>query len=409
MPRKAKPPAAPQKRRSPGQGQVYADRSRNRWIAAITVDGRLVRRSFASEDEARAGLLALHAQLAAQTVDISRQTLREYLVEWLADHVLVHRTKRTYEAYAGKLEKHVVPRMGSLRLQAVEPKHVRDLYTALLNEGTTTRHKVPRRVPLSPTTINHVHLILHTAFAWAVRDGRLASNPCDRVHVPQRAAYDAVTFDDEQVPLLLAAIKGHRYEPLWRYLLATGVRLGEAAGCRVEDVDEQKMSVRLYEAIAYVPTSLRTDQRVWWERKTPKSARSRRTTPLTLPALAAIKAGTAQGKALRLAAGKAWHDLGLVFPDADGRPIRESKVLKAWDKMLLGADLPKCRIHDLRHSAAELALDGGAELLDVSRLLGHANVAITDRVYAQNLNRASRRAADRVALAFDGDGTETGS
>ena len=51
MPRTRKP-AEPQRRRSPGQGQVYADRSRNRWIAAITVDSRLVRRTFGSEDEA---------------------------------------------------------------------------------------------------------------------------------------------------------------------------------------------------------------------------------------------------------------------------------------------------------------------------------------------------------------------
>ena len=408
MPRTRKP-AEPQRRRSPGQGQVYADRSRNRWIAAITVDSRLVRRTFGSEDEARAGLLALHAQLAAQTVDVSRQTLREYLVEWLADHVLVHRTKRTYEAYSGKLEKHVVPRLGNLRLQAVEPKHVRDLYTALLNEGTTTRHKVPKRVPLSPTTINHVHLILHTAFAWAVRDGRLASNPCDRVHVPQKATYDATTFDDEQVPVLLSAIRGHRYEPLWRYLLATGVRLGEATGCRVEDVDEARMSVRLHEAIAYVPTSLRTDQRVWWERKAPKSARSRRTTPLTLPALAAIKAGIVQAKALRLAAGKSWHDLGLVFPDVDGRPLREPKVLKAWDKMLNAAGLPKCRIHDLRHSFAGIALSHGAELLGVSRALGHANTAITDRVYAGRAFQDARRASDAVGNVLGEDGAETGS
>lgn len=70
MPRKPKPAdpePAPAKRRAPGAGQVYADRSRSRWIAAITVDGRLVRRSFPDEAAAKAGLLALHAQLAAQT------------------------------------------------------------------------------------------------------------------------------------------------------------------------------------------------------------------------------------------------------------------------------------------------------------------------------------------------------
>ena len=193
MPRKPKPPEPAQKRRSPGQGQVYADRSRNRWIAAITVDGRLVRRSFPDEAAAKAGLLALQAQLAAQTIDVSRQTLR----------------------------------------------------------------------------------------------------------------------------------------------------------------------------------------------------------------------GVAQGKAQRLAAGKSWHDLGLVFPDNDGRPLREPKVLKAWDRMLKDAGLPKCRIHDLRHSFAGIALGHGAELLGVSRALGHANTAITDRVYAGRAFQDARRASDAVGTVLAEDEAAT--
>jgi integrase len=94
----------------------------------------------------------------------------------------------------------------------------------------------------------------------------------------------------------------------------------------------------------------------------------------------------------------------LIFPDDDGRPLRESKVLEAWDKMLAANTLQKCRPHDLRHSAAELAFEHGAELIDVSRLLGHANTAITDKIYAGKLHRSARRASDRVTLAFGEEG-----
>jgi len=60
----------------------------------------------------------------------------------------------------------------------------------------------------------------------------------------------------------------------------------------------------------------------------------------------------------------------------------------------------------VRHSAAELALEHGAELIDVSRLLGHATTAITDKIYAGRLHRSARRASDRVALAFGEDDAE---
>jgi integrase len=55
-----------------------------------------------------------------------------------------------------------------------------------------------------------------------------------------------------------------------------------------------------------------------------------------------------------------------VFPDDDGRPLCENKVYKSWGKKLTAAGLLTCRPHDLRHSAAERALESGAELIDVS-------------------------------------------
>ena len=406
-----KPP--PRQRRERGSGRIYQDVSKGRWVAALSVEGRLIRRLFRTEAEAIDGLAALHADAAAHRIDLTRQTLAQFIAEWLAEYILAHRSNRTYEAYAGKLEKHVLSRIGTRRLASIEPRDIRDLYARLRTEGTTTRHKEPKARPLSPTTIANVHTILHSAFTWAVREERIPRNPCDFVHPPQGEEYEATTFDEEQVPLLLAAIKGHRYEWLWRFQLATGQRHGEATGLRREDVDEARMAARLYEAVAYVPPDLRTadDPRVWWERKRPKTARSRRHTPLTLPALAAIRHGLAQATALREAAGDGWFvpDQDLVFPDDDGRPIRENKVYKAWGKMLEAAGLPKCRPHDLRHSAAEMALGQGAELIDVSRLLGHANTTVTDRVYAGRNQQGARRAAERVARAFgDEKQAETG-
>jgi integrase len=403
-------PAKP--RRPRNTGRVYFDKSKQRWVAAVTHEGKVTKRLFKTQPEAEAEVKKLVALAEQRLLARTNQTLDEFLAEWLVDHVLVHLAARTYQSYKGKLDKHVSPRLGKRKLASIAPKDLRALYAAMREEGTWTRHRVPKRRPLSPTTINQVHLILHSAFEWAVRDERIPRNPCDQVHPPKRADYVATTFDEEQIPLLLKAIKGHQHEHLWRFQLATGARHGEATALRdEEDVDVARMIARLWEAIAFVPKELRTHPNplVWWERKKTKTAKSRRTTPLSLPALRAVVAGAAQARDLREKAGDAWLgelEPGLVFPASDGRPLRENAVLRAWDRMLARHNLPKCRPHDLRHSAAELALEHGAELIDVSRLLGHANMAITDRIYAGRLSRSSRRAAEHLAGAFGEDVAE---
>lgn len=403
--------AEPRKRRERGSGRVYFDASKDRWVAAITVDGKVTKRLFKTRPEAEAEVKRLVDKAEKHLLARTNQSLDEYLAEWLLEHVLVHLAARTYQAYKGKLDKHVSPRLGKRKLASLAPKDLRELYAKMREEGTWSRHKAPQRRPLSETTINQVHLILHSAFEWAVRDERIPRNPCDQVHPPKRADYEATTFDEEQIPLLLAAIKGHRFEHLWRFELATGARHGEVTALRKdEDLDIPRMLARMWEALAFVPAELRAnpDSRVWWERKKTKTAKSKRSTPLSLPALRAALAAADQAAKLRKTAGESWlGDLepGLIFPDDDGRPLRESKVLKAWNKMLAANKLPDCRPHDLRHSAAELALENGAELIDVSRLLGHANTAITDRIYAGRLTRSSRRAAERLAGAFGEEAT----
>ena len=58
--------------------------------------------------------------------------------------------------------------------------------------------------------------------------------------------------------------------------------------------------------------------------------------------------------------------------------------------------LPDCRPHDLRHGAATLAIEAGADLIDVSRLLGHANLRVTSRLYVGRIPCSMRRAAEAL-------------
>jgi integrase len=80
--------------------------------------------------------------------------------------------------------------------------------------------------------------------------------------------------------------------------------------------------------------------------------------------------------------GKAREDL--VFPDAAGGYLINPTVREhSWlDRALIAADLPSMTVHDLRHTAASLAVSADANVKAVLRMLGHASAAMTLDVYA---------------------------
>ncbi len=89
-----------------------------------------------------------------------------------------------------------------------------------------------------------------------------------------------------------------------------------------------------------------------------------------------------------------------VYPD---RPIVEPK--KQWVKLLKEAKLSNLRIHDIRRSLGAMLLMSGADLKTVSKILGHKDSSITDRIYTPILDEYKREALDRAfkGMSFDED------
>jgi hypothetical protein len=100
----------------------------------------------------------------------SRQTVREYVEEWLA---AIKPTVRpaTHYSYSRNLRLHVVPRIGSAQLAAIDAGTLNHLYAALLAEG----RKDHAGGGLSPRSVRYIHTIIQRAFKDAVRRGTLAA------------------------------------------------------------------------------------------------------------------------------------------------------------------------------------------------------------------------------------------
>jgi len=128
----------------------------------------------------------------------------------------------------------------------------------------------------------------------------------------------------------------------------------------------------------------------------PKSARSRRTIKLRAVVASALKTHRTAQLEERLAAGKHWEDSGFVFTSPIGTAMEPRNVSREFTEMLAAANIPHVRFHDLRHTAATLALAQGVDPRTIMETLGHSQISLTLNTYAHVLPALQSAAADKM-------------
>jgi integrase len=198
------------------------------------------------------------------------------------------------------------------------------------------------------------------------------------------------TLTLDQVGALLEVSRGDRFHALWVILATTGLRLGEALGLKWEDLDLEAATLRVRRQLQRrrAGGSLVLDE--------VKSPTSRRLIHLGSVACEALRRLQTGQKEQRLATGAAWVDTGLVFTTAKGTPVEQGRVSHHFKRTLTRAELPRVRIHDLRHTAASLMLEQGENPKVVQEMLGHASITLTLGTYSHVLPTMHRQAADRL-------------
>ncbi len=200
----------------------------------------------------------------------------------------------------------------------------------------------------------------------AVRDERISRNPARAgdVGLPKKVRGRHGYLTHEQLLRLADAAGGHR--TLILILGYTGIRWGEATALKVHDLDFSKGRLHVSSNAVEVQGTIHLG--------TPKSHRGR-----VVPVPEFLMEELAQKTS-----GCRPNDL--VFPGPDGdhmRRVRASTHSKSWFKTALkSAGLPPMTPHDLRHTAASLAVQSGAHVKTIQRMLGHSSAAMTLDVYS---------------------------
>lgn len=367
----------PKKHRGANEGTVVRRRD-GRWAAAISVGGR--RRKWfygATREEVHRKLTAaLHAINTGAVTDTRGLTLGAYLKQWLAEVVQQSVRPWTYHGYEVHVRLHISPLIGSLPLERVEPLHVQSLLNHKLKEG------------MSPKSVRYIRGTLRTALNQAVRWGLVARNAAALVDGPRVPNFEIQPFTTDEARKFLAAAKGDRLEALYSVALTMGLRQGEALGLRWEDVDLEMGYVRVARQLQRLDGAFQLVE--------PKTARSRRTIVMPPTVAKVLSDHHARQNVERDAAGKEWHEWGLVFTRSDGYPLDGTVVTHRFHNFLERAGLPQRRFHDLRHSCATLLLVQGVSPRVVMEILGHSHIALTMNTYTHVVPELRRDAALRM-------------
>ncbi|MGH9652580.1 MAG: tyrosine-type recombinase/integrase [Bryobacteraceae bacterium] len=226
----------------------------------------------------------------------------------------------------------------------------------------------------SAVTVRRTHAMLSAAFAQGRRWGICATIPTALASVPRKPYTPPLAPSVTQVRHLIAVaggINGDLADAI-ALLAATGMRRGELCGLRWEDWNASQRSLRI--AVS-----------VWQDGaargvKAPKSGRGR--TILLDECSNAILV--------------ARRDAGLASP----MPLMPDTLTAGFAKVARAAGVSGFHLHCLRHFAATTLIGAGLDVRSVADRLGHADPAMTLRVYAAALPERRSAAADIMGSAL---------
>lgn len=215
---------------------------------------------------------------------------------------------------------------------------------------------------------------LQAAFDLAERDGKVARNPVRHVKRVKQAASEPGTWSEDQVRRFITVAAADRLAACWMLSLL-GLRRGEVLSLKWSDVS-------LGEGAITVARSRVLVNGLVIEKGT-KSTRGNRTLPLFGPVTGTLEALYARQAAEKAAAGAAYPadvDANYVACDELGEPLHPERYSDEFGRLCREAGLPKCRLHDCRHSVNSLLEHLGVSDSLRAAWFGHT-IAVNRTVY----------------------------
>ncbi|MGH8926089.1 MAG: tyrosine-type recombinase/integrase [Acidimicrobiia bacterium] len=332
-------------------------------------DGRQHSKSFARKVDAERWLKVSEAEaLTGRWMDptAGAEHFGPYAEEWIAVKRLTvaDNTATTAEIV---LRGRVLPEFGARQLKQISSADVRKWLAALSGEG------------LAAATVYTYRRLLAQILDQAVDDGLIATNPAKKAKAPSVRPRRQLFLSSGELRSLTDECGD--YGPLVWLLGWSGLRFGEASALRAGRVEPSRRRIRVEEAVAEVAGRL-----VFGPPKT-HEARTVIVPRFVIESLRPLLKGKAPD--------------ALVFAAPRGGPVRLNNFRRrVFSPAAARIGLPELMPHDLRDTAASLAISSGASIMAVQRMLGHASAKMTLDVYGSLFEEDLEILADKIEQRY---------
>ncbi|MEA1902871.1 MAG: tyrosine-type recombinase/integrase [Actinomycetota bacterium] len=365
----------------------YVANKGDRWYAVIyegldPVTGKELRSwhsAGTSREEAERLAARLAKELNGRNDEGRSLTFGAYLTtRWLPGKK-IELARSTWDGYRRKIDRHILPTLGTVSIRRLRPHHLEALYDRKL-------HPTDGRKPLAPKTVLEIHLIIRGALNDAVRRGIVTRNVAYVAHAPKLRAIPKVeqqAWTAQQLQGFLREAAGHRLFPALWLIATTGLRRSELLGLQWKDVDLEKATLSINRGLVSVGYDVHESRG--------KTSNSRRAIDLDATTVQVLSAWCDWQRTEQAVVGikpTRW-----VFTTATGKPIHPHSISQTFERIVKRSGVPRIRLHDLRHTHGTLLIKAGIPVKVVSERLGHGNPAFTIDTYQHVLPGMQAEAA----------------
>ena len=373
---------------------IWKRKDRDVWIVDFRDATGKRKREFAgtTREEAEQALAKVIQTATDTPLDVRDRdiTLKEYGTRWL-DSAQGDLASRTHRSYAQLFKRHIEPTLGRKKVRELRRRDVRQLLAT------------KRQAGLGKNSIRLIKATMSTILAQAVEDELLQANPAlgrfRGVRQAGSSVSDVNPMTQEQSQILTQTLTRlqveQRLSPVYAVLFSllhgTGLRPSEARALEPGHLDLRKRILRVERAADL-------HNRV----KATKTEETR-LVDLSERLCVRLQEYLAWLNLEAMAHGQAQPDR--LFPGEANGLLDESQLRKVFKWVLRQAELPHCRVYDLRHSYASALLSAGVPLLYVSKQLGHRKPTTTLKYYAKWIPSEDRRYVDVLDTSLEKVGT----
>ncbi|MGU9083454.1 tyrosine-type recombinase/integrase [Clostridium perfringens] len=341
---------------------------------------------FRTKAEAEAALRQAIKEFEAcgEVFEATELSVKDYFNYWFKNYVQINCKLGTQRYYRQILDNHIFPYFDEYKLKQLKPATLQKFLNYKMMNG------------MSKSSVSNFYGVLSGALKYAVYPcNYLKENPMTYVSMPKydekvKEATDLKIITLEEFDRIIARFpKGSSlYIPL-QIAFHTGMRGGEVAALLWENVDLEAKTITVKYTLNEVPGPTGPS----FELGTPKTKSSYRTITIGQTLIDILLEHKAWQEDNRTKYGKWYKDSAFVCTKKNGDPVT-TNTYKYMNRVVNYELQIKFSMHSLRHTHATLLLEGGANIKDIQKRLGHSKLATTMDTYSHVTDKMKNNTVD---------------